>query len=450
MESSASHAKNWNIPLIAGEPLSIALHAGDCLFVVGPNGSGKSALIQHLVSSHAGQDIRRISAHRQTSLDSGSLDLTPLGRRQFEKQSISQERTYEARWRDYNSRQMQTAVLFDLVAKENTRARSIANLVDAKELEEATKLASESTSAFVQLNDLLALGTLLISLGNSKDEEILAKHRNFSDSYSIAQMSDGERNAAMIGAHVLTVEAGTVLLIDEPERHLHKSIVVPFLAALFARREDCMFVISTHELALPASNTSAGVLMVRSCEWEGTMAKAWDIDLLEPGVQLPEELRRAILGARSKVLFIEGTGTSLDLPIYNALFPDISVEAIGNSIDVVRAVEGLRRSQEFHHVLAYGLIDRDGRCQEDVNSLSSRGVFALDIYSVLLRRFAGCGSSLAGPVVRARSGRHEGNCAAGSLRSPRGEWACRKDSRQAVRISRPGQDCCASSRLEKN
>ena len=382
MESSASHTKNWDIPRIAGGPLSISLQAGDCLFVVGPNGSGKSALIQHLVTSHDGQDIRRISAHRQTSLESGSLDLTPLSRRQFEEQSTSQERSYEARWRDYNSRQKQSAVLFDLVAKENTRARSIANLVDAKEIDEATKLASESTSAFVQLNDLLALGTLLISLENSKDEEILAKHRNFSDSYSIAQMSDGERNAAMIGAHVLTVEAGTVLLIDEPERHLHKSIIVPFLAALFAKREDCMFIISTHELALPAANTSARALMVRSCEWEGTRAKAWDIDLLKPSAQLPEELRLAILGARSKVLFIEGAGTSLDLPIYNALFPDISVEAIGNSVDVQRAVEGLRRSQEFHHVQAYGLVDRDGRCQGVVNSLCTRGIFALDVYSV--------------------------------------------------------------------
>ena len=382
MESSASHTMNWDIPRNAGESLPISLNAGDCLFIVGPNGSGKSALIQHLVSSHAGQNIRRISAHRQTSLDSGSLDLTPLRRRQFEEQSTSQEKNYEARWRDNNSREMQSAVLFDLVAKENTRARSIANLVDAKELEEAKKLASESTSAFVQLNNLLALGTLLISLENSKDEEILATHRNFSDSYSIAHMSDGERNAAIIGAHVLTVEAGTALLIDEPERHLHRSIVVPFLAALFTKREDCMFVISTHELALPATNAFARVLMVRSCEWEGNRAKAWDIDLLEPNAQLPEELRLTILGARRKVLFIEGTGTSLDLPIYNALFPDISVDASGTSTDVQRAVEGMRGSQEFHHLQAYGLIDRDGRCQEEVNTFSDRGIFALDVYSV--------------------------------------------------------------------
>ncbi len=373
---------NWDIPRISEEPLPISLQPGDCLFIVGPNGSGKSALIQHLVSGHRGRNIRRISAHRQTWLGSGSLDLTPLGRKQFGEQDTDVERNYGALWQEYNAEQKQSAVLFDLVAKENTRARSIANLVDAKQPDEATKLAAKSTSAFVQINDLLALGALLIALENSKDEEILARHRNFSNPYSIAHMSDGERNAAIIGAHVLTVEANTVLLIDEPERHLHRSIIVPFLAALFAKREDCTFIVSTHELALPAANPAAEVLLVRSCEWAGERAKAWDIDLLEPNAQLPEDLRLAILGARRKILFFEGTATSLDLPIYNALFPDITVAASGTSTDVQRAVEGMRGSQDLHHVEAYGLIDSDGRSPEAVNALSGRGVFALDVYSV--------------------------------------------------------------------
>ena len=59
------------------------------------------------------------------------------------------------------------------------------------------------------------------------------------------------RNAAIIAATVLTVEPETVLLIDEPERHLHRSIIEPFLSALFDRRQDCAFIVSTHEIALP-------------------------------------------------------------------------------------------------------------------------------------------------------------------------------------------------------
>ena len=372
----------WDVPRTSGDPLPISLQSSGRLFIVGPNGSGKSALIQHLLTGDQGRIIRRISAHRQTWLGSGSLDLTPLGRKQFGEEDTDIERNYEALWQEYNAERKQSAVLFDLVAKENTRARSITSYVDNKDLEEASRLAYESVSVFTQLNDLLSLGTLLIALENSNDEEILARHRLADSPYSIAQMSDGERNAAIIGATVLTADPGTVLLIDEPERHLHRSIIVPFLAALFAKREDCAFVISTHELALPAANPTASVLMVRSCEWQGNRARRWDIDLLEPNDQVPEELRLAILGSRRRVLFFEGTGTSLDLPIYNALFPDISVVASGTSTDVQRAVDGMRGSQDLHHVEAYGLIDSDGRPQEVVNALAERGVFALDVYSV--------------------------------------------------------------------
>ena len=195
---------NWDIPGISGEPLPVSLQPGDRLFIVGPNDSGKSALIQHFVSGHQSQNIRRISAHRQTWLGSDSFDLTPLRRKQFEEQNTNLEREYEALWQEYNAEQKQAAVLFDLVAKENARANSITGFVDSKDLKGAAKRAAESVSVFKQLNDLLTLGTLLIDLEKSNDEEILARHRNTNTSYSIAQMSDGERNAAIIGATVLT------------------------------------------------------------------------------------------------------------------------------------------------------------------------------------------------------------------------------------------------------
>ena len=164
---------NWNIPQISGQSLQINLEANDRLFIVGANGTGKSALIQYLISSSQGAKIKRISAHRQTWFQSGSIDLTPQSRRQFDQQDIQQEIQYQSRWRDYHAQQRQSAVLFDLVAKENTRARSIARHVDNGNTEEAKKTSAESTSPFEQLNELLRIATLAITLENSNDEEIL-------------------------------------------------------------------------------------------------------------------------------------------------------------------------------------------------------------------------------------------------------------------------------------
>ena len=120
---------NWNIPQTSGQALPISLEAGDRLFMVGANGSGKSALIQQLVSSNPNMTIRRISAQRQTGFESGSIDLTPRSRKDFDEQSIHIESQYEALWRDQNAQQKQSAVFVDLVAKDNAEARSLRSLL---------------------------------------------------------------------------------------------------------------------------------------------------------------------------------------------------------------------------------------------------------------------------------------------------------------------------------
>ena len=339
-------------------------------------------MVQQLVTSHRSELIRRISAHRQTWLASGSLSLTPRQRREFDQSNTREEVRNSARWTDSNGQRKQQIALFDLVAKEDARARCITQLVDSQNTVQAAKLAAESRPYFDQLNELLARATLSITLQNSDDEEILAFHLDSSDPFSFAQASDGERNAAIIAATVLTMETGTVLLIDEPERHLHRAIIEPFLSALLDCRKDCAFIISTHEITLPISTSEATVLMVRSCQWSGDSATAWDVDVLEAGAELPEELKLAILGSRRNILFVEGTLSSLDLPLYHALFPDISVIAKGTSTDVLRAVSGLKETNDLHHVDVYGLIDRDERTDEDVSKLVSLGVFALNVCCV--------------------------------------------------------------------
>lgn len=366
----------------AGDPLTISVDVGQQLYVVGANGAGKSALLQHWITSIGGPTVKRIAAHRQTWFQSGNLDFTARSRRDFESNVRGWDRDINARWMEHNPAQRQSAVLFDLVAKDNTRYRTIGQYIDNDNPDEATRFASKSEALFKQLNDLLGLGTLTVSLENSNDEEILAQHKNNGLRFSIAQMSDGERAAAIMAANVLTVEAGTILLIDEPERHLHRSIIEPFLSALFAKRADCAFVISTHEIALPIANPTANVVILRSCEWNGNQPRAWDAEALDSGAALPEDLRRDILGGRRRILFVEGTTNSLDLPLYTVLFPELSVIPKGSCNEVVRAVKGLRSSQEHHHVQAFGLIDRDDRQPEETEKLATDGIFALDVCSV--------------------------------------------------------------------
>ena len=370
----------WSIPQPSGHPLTVELEAGEQIFVVGPNGSGKSALLQHLAASSSEGKIRRIFAHRQTWLQSGSLTLTPESRREFEGNRREFETAQDSLWRDRTGARAHAAVLFDLVAAENKRARSIAGYVENGKIECAEKTAN-ATSPFTRLNDLLALGTLRVSLHNSDDVEIVA-HKGSGPTFGIERMSDGERNAVIMAATVLTVDPGTTLFIDEPERHLHRAIIAPFLSALFEQRRDCAFVVSTHELFLPVENPGAHVLMTRSCTWAKGRPQAWNLEMLAQPAELPEELRLAVLGARSRVLFVEGSSTSLDLPLYDTLFPELSVSPCGNCVDVERAVRGLRATEDRHHVEAYGIVDRDDLDDAAVDKLAEAGIFALAVRSV--------------------------------------------------------------------
>lgn len=372
----------WRIPRTSGTPLEIPLEAGARVYILGPNGSGKSALVQHLARQPLDRPVQWVSAHRRTWLHSGAISFTPANRKQWATNARHYESQPDSRWLDHEPDSKQSAILFDLVAQDNARARSIASRVDQRDLEGAKRLSSETRSPFDTLNELLDLGTLAVTLENSKSEEIVACHRSSQAKYDIAMMSDGERSAVILAGNVLTADEGTVFVIDEPERHLHRAIIEPLLSAVFARRPDCSFVISTHEIALPASDPSSAVLMVRSCTWSGELADAWEVDVLSANSPLPEDLRRAILGARRTLLFVEGTQSSLDWRLYGALFPAVSVVPVGNAREVRETVKGLRETEEVHSIRALGAIDGDDRSAASIEKLARDGIFVLNTSSV--------------------------------------------------------------------
>ena len=373
---------SWDVPTISGDTLNLSLEKGGRLFIVGANGSGKSALIQWLVSRYLHENIKRITAHRDTSLQSGDINFTPAQRKEFHESYLDYNRQDRSRYLDRFRIEEQSALLYDLENKYNAINEGVANEVRKNNMKEAQEVNRKSRSPFEQMNELLKHSRLNVELERTEDRSIIANHSQ-GQSFDITQMSDGERSAMIIAAHVIPAESGTVFLIDEPEKHLHRSISQPFLSALFDLRKDCAFLISTHEIDLVIANPEARVLMLRSCQWSGDECVAWDAEVLEPNSKLPEELKRTILGSRKRILFVEGNAdSSLDLPLYRILFPDISIKPRGSCGEVEKTVRQLRDFQEIHDVEAFGLIDRDDRSCEDIDELAKKGVFALEVYSV--------------------------------------------------------------------
>jgi len=368
-----------NVPIPGGTALPLTISPGQTLFVLGANGTGKSGLMTQFYGGHQ-QRARRISAHRQTWMNSNAISLSPEQKRNQEIGMVGNDAQPTARWRDDFSTVRPSIAIYDLIDAENVRARDIAGAVDGDDMTLA-KVLSSRRAAIKIINELLRLSNIPVEISVKESDQIIAS-KSGGAPYSIAELSDGERSALLIAATVLTAKPGTLILIDEPERHLHRSIISPLLTHLFARRPDCAFVISTHDVNLPLDNPTARTLLVRGCALSGNAFVNWDVDLVPPGAAIDEDLKRDILGARRKLLFVEGEARSLDKPLYTAVFKDVSVITRGSSRDVEHAVDGVRGARDLHWLHAFGIVDNDGRSQGDIDQLKGRGIYALSVFSV--------------------------------------------------------------------
>ena len=358
---------------------TLELNAGEILFVLGANGTGKSSLMYQFAQQNLGK-MRKISAHRQTWMNTDALDMTPSTKLQTEQNIRNIDQQHTSRYRDEYAAQRASMTIYELIDAENVRAREIAKFVDDNDLE-AAKTASKKEAPITIINELLLRSNIPIGIAVRENERVMAT-KNQGLEYSAAQLSDGERNALLIAGNVLTAPSGTLLVIDEPERHLHRSIISPLLNQLFKRRSDCGFVISTHDHDLPLGFPDAKILLLRSCTFNGGAVQNWEADELPANTPIDDLLKRDLLGARRRILFVEGTESSLDKPLYSYIFPMVSVVPKGDCRNVEHSVRGVRQAETFHWLRAFGIVDGDGYDEDQIREKKNKGVYALPFYSV--------------------------------------------------------------------
>lgn len=372
---------NLEIPLIStSEPLALSLDIGESVFILGANGTGKSSLMQRIYSRNSAV-AKRISAHRQTWFDSNAMDLSARQKQQFESSIQGNDTNLEARWKDTYAQQRASIAIYDLIDAENVRARQITRAADDKNFELVKTLSEKKESPVMIINRLLRLSDIPIEISVKEGAEVFAS-KGGSDPYSIAELSDGERNALLIAANVLTAASNQLIIIDEPERHLHRSIISPLLTHLFDERKDCAFIVSTHDVTLPFDNKNARTLLIRSCTYVESQVTAWDADMISPEAKIDDDIKKDILGARRKILFIEGIEDSLDKSLYSLIFPNVSIIPKSSCRDVEHAVSSIRNADEVHWLDVFGIVDGDRRSESEIEGLEEKGIYALSVSSV--------------------------------------------------------------------
>lgn len=222
-------------------------------------------------------------------------------------------------------------------------------------------------------NEVLPQRTL--SLEDSKFFASFKKEGN-EVKYSATEMSDGERSVLYLAAQVLCVPENKILIMDEPELHLHPSIMNRLWKALERYREDCLFIYITHDLQFASMHSYAEKIWIK--EYDG---QNWKLQRIEDK-DLPEELLLEIMGSRKNVLFVEGERNSYDTQLYTELYPDYLIVPCGGCSQVIARTKAFRNNQELHDCNVYGIIDRDFRSDAEINAYKSQGIYVIDVAEV--------------------------------------------------------------------
>lgn len=198
-------------------------------------------------------------------------------------------------------------------------------------------------------------------------------------SYQPNQLSDGELVSFYMIARILDSTA-KILIIDEPEIHLHPFLAKSLWDALEDARPDIKFIYITHDYSFAESRREADYLIVRPGQ---------EPEVLKNGNSFPPEFLHLLLGAVSadikvdKIAFCEGSEGGKDDRIYSSWFSSSKIKVIPvGSCDRVKACYEAIKSGIVQDLTPIAIIDRDFRTADEINELNNLGIHVLPIHEL--------------------------------------------------------------------
>lgn len=196
--------------------------------------------------------------------------------------------------------------------------------------------------------------------------------------YHGKQMSDGERVALYLIGQCLNAPDNSIVIIDEPEIHLHKSLMSRLWNKIEELCPNKLLVFITHDLDFAASRKDSKKLWIKS--FDGGTRWIWEeVPELE---ELPENLVIEIIGNRKNILFCEGDKSSYDYLLYQAAYPTYHVIPRGGCEKVIESTKAINDNASINHITATGIIDRDYRTPAELVALNAQRIFTVEVAEV--------------------------------------------------------------------
>lgn len=196
--------------------------------------------------------------------------------------------------------------------------------------------------------------------------------------YNAAGLSDGERVIFYLIGEVICSQQNSIIIIDEPEMHLHKSLVKKLFDSIENERPDCSFIYLTHDIDFAITRQNAVKIWAKSYEGDDV----WDYEILDDNSPIPEQLYLEILGSRKPVILLESDDSNIDYKLYEQVFTEYTLKPLGSCEKVIQSVKAFNEQKSFHHISSFGIIDRDRRLDEDITKLNEKDIWVLDVAEV--------------------------------------------------------------------
>ncbi|MBS6524833.1 MAG: AAA family ATPase [Peptoniphilaceae bacterium] len=373
----------YKLPTLSGDIEEHSTH-DNSVIIIGANGSGKSKLGAWIEEKEP-ETVHRIGAQRNLNFDSN----IPLSNYDDAKNKIIygtndegflQRHEKGCRWDWGKSTTTKLLDDFDIVlaALIAMYNNEISDFFNNCRLAENAGTSKPATTLTV-IDKLMDIWDRIFPQRNLlfEDSKFFAYEKDKPvEKYSANQMSDGERAVLYLVSQVLVVPDNKILIIDEPEIHLHSSIMNVLWEKLEKYREDCLFIYITHDTNFAASHKSSEKIWIKSYDGEN-----WDLERINSD-GLPEKLLFDILGSRKNILFVEGEENSFDTQLYSLMYPDYFIIPCGSCMQVIMRTKSFNSTQKIHNYNVYGIIDRDFRTEDEINKLKKYNVYTLNVSEV--------------------------------------------------------------------
>ena len=373
----------FSIPASPGEQDSelkgFKLTKGESIFFVGANGSGKTRLAVK-IENDLGINAHRISAHR-------ALTLNPSVSKIGEQEATNGLRTGHAhkdstianrpgnRWGGNLSGSLLND--FDSLIQLLFAEQCNVTLTTHKKV----RARDASPAEYTKFEKLIIIWDRLLPHRqlDITGDNIMVLAPNNTNSYSAQDMSDGERAIFYLIGQTLCAAGNSVIIFDEPELHIHRSIMSSLWDELEGVRPDCAFIFISHDLEFVASRVGKKYV-IRA--YDNSASETWEIEEVPEETGFSEEVVTRILGSRKPILFVEGSGSSLDYAVYRNCYSEWTVMPRGSCEDVIHSVVTMRKNASLTRIACAGIVDADDYSSAEISYLEKLGIKVLAVSEV--------------------------------------------------------------------